>query len=237
MVSTKIILVLANSVKHYPCTCIAGREIRPRNTDYTIVQWVRPVSSHDEGGIAPGEARLNNGQQPSLGDFIEIPFSKPTDDRLQPENWLISPQGQWRAVNSAYQKPGLNLLVESPQNLWLQPNEETDRVTTRWLQRNPPAQSLYLIHVPAVRVRFGWKQWDGQYKARRRALFTYLRVAYDIGITDPVFLEKYRNQFPAKGERANEFEVASRGGCCLCVSLAPEYNGSHYKVIATIIEA
>ena len=237
MTSTKTILVLANSIKHYPCTCIAGREIRSGKTNYTIEPWVRPVSSHDEGGISLGEAKLNNGHQPKVGDFVEIPFSNSTNDRLQPENWLIAPNGKWQLVNPSYQKPDLSLLVESPRNLWLQPNEETDRVTARWLQRNPPSQSLYLIHLPAIRVRLGWKEWQGQYKARRRVLFTYGGVDYDMGLTDPAFLEKYRTQYPAKGERANEFEVTSRGGCYLCVSLAPEFNGSHYKVVATIIEA
>lgn len=237
MATTKTVLVLANSNKHYPCTCIAGREIRSGDSRYTIEPWVRPVSSHDEGGISPSESRLQNGRQPAVMDFVELPLSNHTNDALQPENWLIQGGANWRSVNGQFERPALDLLLETPRDLWYQRSEQTDRASSLWLRRNPPTQSLYLIYVPSLTVRFGWRVWDGRYKARRRALFRYNAIDYDLTITDPVFLEAYRTEFPEKGQRANEFEVVADDGCYLCVSLAPEFNGYHYKVVATIIEA
>jgi hypothetical protein len=131
----------------------------------------------------------------------------------------------------------MELLVETPSSLWYQRNEHTDRVSSAWLSRNLPTQSLWLIHVPSLKVSFGWRQWEGQFKARRRATFRFNGIEYDIGITDPDFLERYRAEFPGKGQTSKVFEVAPAGGCYLCVSLAPEFNRFHYKVVATIIEA
>ena len=105
------------------------------------------------------------------------------------------------------------------------------------MKRYPPDQSLFLIHVPSIQARFEWNVWDGSYKQRRRALFSYKNVDYDLGITDPDFGERYHRQFPAKGENAVVLTVAPSNGCYLCVSLAPEFNNYHYKVVATIIEA
>jgi hypothetical protein len=237
MATSKTILVLANSIKHYPCTCIAGREIVPIGVRYEIGAWIRPVSTHDEGGVSPSESRLKNGRQPIVMDFVELSLANRTNDMLQPENWFIDTTSQWQTVNKQYPKPSLNLLIESPDSLWSQKNEASDRVASTALMRRPPMQSIYLIQVSALKVRFGWRQWEGPYKARRRALFSYNGADYDIGITDPSFLEKYRREFPTKGKPANEFDVKTANGCCLCVGLAPEFNGYHYKVVATIIEA
>lgn len=49
----KRIVVLANSVKHYPGRCIAGREIRSEVGVTEIGPWVRPVSTIGEGELYP----------------------------------------------------------------------------------------------------------------------------------------------------------------------------------------
>lgn len=236
MAKTKHILVLANSIKHWPGVCIAGREIRSGESGYKIGHWIRPVSSHGEGELSPGETLLTNGSQPRVMDFIEVSLTNRGTDPLQPENWFIASGTRWRRVNNKYKKPSLDRLVDEPANLWLQNKERTDRVSTAHLRANLPEQSLYLVPVDNLRARFEWNEWDGRYKQRRRALFSYNGVDYEINITDPQFSETYRSQFPAKGQRANTFDVAGRK-CYVCVSLAPEFNGYHYKVIATVIES
>ncbi len=170
-------------------------------------------------------------------DFGEVHFSHAINDLLQPENWLIDAGQRWRAVNASYKKPGLELLREEAKSIWLQRDERADRVSPAYLKRAPPDQSLYLIHVPSIRARFEWNEWDGRYKQRRRVLFTYRGVDYELNTTDPEFSERYRNQFPAKGQPAKTFTITPPNGCYLCVSLAPEFSSYHYKVVATVIEA
>ena len=237
MAISKHMLILANSIKHYPSVCIAGREINSTGQRYEIGPWIRPVSDHNEGALAPNEVRLKQKRPPRVFDFVEIGLSQKCVDPLQPENWLIEPGNTWTSVNGSYERPTLESLVEQPNEIWLARSERSDRITSNALKRLRPSQSLYLVHIPQVNVSLGWRQWDGQYKARRRAIFTYNGVEYDLGITDPIFLEKYRGQYPAKGERPNVFSIGSGNGVYLCVSLAPEFNGYHYKVAATIFES
>src|SRR5271157_684843 len=72
MPKTKHMLVLAHSIKHWPGVCVAGREIRSGESQYTIGPWIRPVSSHGEGELSPSECQLSNGRQPRVMDFVEI---------------------------------------------------------------------------------------------------------------------------------------------------------------------
>ena len=237
MTTSKHVLILANSIKHWPGVCVAGREIRSSGKSYEIGPWVRPVSANGEGELSSSETKLEGNKQPMVMDFIEMPLVRHIGDPLQPENWLIEACGRWRSVNSLYQQPRLDLLREEPESIWLQNNERADRVSQDYLQKRPPNQSLYMIHVPSIQARFELNEWDGRCKPRRRALFTYRGVNYKLNITDPAFSERYRDKFPLKGQPSQTFWVTPPNGCYVCVSLAPEFKGYHYKVVATIIEA
>lgn len=237
MAEKKQIIILANSIKHWPGVCIAGREVVSEGGTYHLSSWIRPVSEHGEGELLRNECVLRSGKQPQVFDFVELPLSRQMDDPLQPENWLIDTSERWRSVNSAYEKPEFSLLKESPKSIWVEPGGRLDRVSAVYLKGKRLKASLRMIHVPKIQARFEWNEWDGRYKQRRRALFFYNGTQYEINITDPVFSERHRSEFPAKGNRPNTFTVAPPGGCYLCVSLAPEFNGYHYKVVATVIEA
>jgi hypothetical protein len=236
MATTKQMLVLANSIKHWPGVCVAGREFRLTGSQHSLGPWIRPVSSHGEGELSPNECRLMSGLQPRVMDLIEVSLDRHVADPLQPENWLIDGGTPWRASKAKFEIPSLNALLETPATLWLQTGENTDRVKASYLHQNPPGQSLYLVRVEDLRARFEWYEWDGRYRQRRRAMFSYNGVGYDFSITDPIFSERHRAQFPAKGSPANSFPVVSERGCHVCVSLAPEFNGYHYKVVATVFE-
>lgn len=236
MATTKLMLVLANSIKHWPCTCIAGREIEPSGSSYSIGPWIRPVSTHGEGELSLSESCLPNGKQPTVMDFVEVHLDKQIEDPLQPENWLIDTSNGWKSANELYDKPSMDLLVESPENIWLEPDGRNDRVSAKFLNDRTLKSSLCLIHVPSIRARFEWNEWDGRFKQRRRALFHYRKHDYEINITDPLFSERYRDQFPSKGQPPNSFKVQPTNGCYLCISLAPEWRDYHYKVVATILE-
>lgn len=71
----KQIIVLANSIKHWPGVCIAGREILSDDDGYELGNWIRPVSEHGEGELAPSECLLTNRRAPRVLDFVEVPLN------------------------------------------------------------------------------------------------------------------------------------------------------------------
>lgn len=237
MAESKHLFVLAKSMKHWPGVCVAGREVRGDGRRYRIGGWIRPVSSRKAGELYPPDIELTSGDEPEVFDFIEISLERSTSDPLQPENWLIASGSKWRRVNELYKQPRLPAIVETPQSVWRQREDRTDRVADDFLRQHPPKASLYWLHVPCVTAHFEWEHREGRARKRYRAAFAYHGVEYKLNITDPKFMAQHAEKFPAENHPARSFVVKPTGGCYLCVSLTPEFNGHHYKVAATIIEA
>src|SRR5437867_736117 len=130
---TKRILVLANSTKHHPKSCVAGRELIEEGGGKTRWGgWVRPVSNHDEGALDFVERRLNTGAAPKPSHIVQLSLRSPQNDPIQPENWLIEPGQAW-TKNSSVAVQDLLPLLEEPQDLWLQPGQRNDRVQKSFL--------------------------------------------------------------------------------------------------------
>src|SRR5690606_13274909 len=136
----------------------------------------------------------------------------------QPENWRIVNRGQWKPASPAYRKPPRELLLEDPPTLWRQKGQRSDRVTCQFLETNPAEQSLYLVEVESLRVRFAWDNHEGRTKQRYRAMFTYKASSYEFNITDPEFTERHRKKFPRPGDPAHTFAVNPGKPIILCVS-------------------
>jgi hypothetical protein len=62
MTAVKRLVILANSIKHLTGACIAGREIVSDGIAYHLGDWIRPVSDHGEGELAPRECVLASGK-------------------------------------------------------------------------------------------------------------------------------------------------------------------------------
>src|ERR1041385_3193531 len=125
--TTKRILVLANSTKHYPKSCVAGRELIDEGSGKTSWGgWIRPVSNHDEGALSFDERRLSEGRDPNPLDVIQLPLSGRESNPLQPENWRIQQGQAWTKV-STHDASILLSLVEEPESLWLDPAQKSDR--------------------------------------------------------------------------------------------------------------
>ena len=170
MASTKHVLILANSIKHWPGVCIAGREILSNGSHYSPGQWIRPVSTVGEGELSLTETKLSNGKQPTILDCVEIQLTHNVKDPLQPENWLNDHSQQWRSVNSLYQKPPWSYLQEAPASLWAEKGERSDRVSPGHLKNTPPVQSIYLVYVTSIRVRFEWNGTEDSSSGVERCL-------------------------------------------------------------------
>jgi hypothetical protein len=72
---TKRIVVLANSVKHDPGRCIAGREIIQADAGSRPGSWVRPVSSIGEGELHPHHLRVPGGGVIGVLAVFDVPRS------------------------------------------------------------------------------------------------------------------------------------------------------------------
>lgn len=123
---SKRILVLANSTKHHPMRCVAGRELIDKAGDRSgWGGWIRPVSSHDEGALNAGERRLADATDPKPLDIVELSLDSPENNALQPENWLIHKGEVW-TKESTIDAQALLPLVEEPESLWLDPAQKAD---------------------------------------------------------------------------------------------------------------
>jgi hypothetical protein len=84
---TKRILVLANSTKHHPKSCVAGRELLGDGSVETKSGgWIRPVSNHDEGALDLVERRLTDTKDPKPLDVVQLALSVSENNPPQPEN-------------------------------------------------------------------------------------------------------------------------------------------------------
>jgi len=231
---SKRILVLANSTKHHPMRCVAGRELVDEGGGKSgWGGWIRPVSAHDEGALNSGERCLTGAVDPKPLDVVRVALDAPENNPLQPENWLLHKGEVW-TKDSVTDGQALLPLVEEPESLWLDPAQKSDRAGGAFLQRLPNLQSLYLIRPEAFHFHIRSRVWDGYAKKQQRGLFNYKGRHYDFALTDPLIGQKYFPDYP----RTAEGYIAPKDPrqILLCVSLTPPFNELHYKVIATVLE-
>jgi hypothetical protein len=236
-VLTKRLVVLANSIRHAPCRCVAGREVRSDCQPVQFGDWVRPISDHGDGELYEQEIRLDDKSQPRVLDVIDVYLSLPQSSHVQPDNWLLARRQTWRKAGRMA-RSHLALLVEEPATLWHLRGRRSDRISAADAARVQIEQSLYLIRPHDFRVRL-WTEPRPETQSQkhyRRAVFRYHGVEYNLSLTDPIVNARFDPHLPAAGEPPREERLPCGDECLLCVSLAREYQGWHYKVVATVVE-
>jgi hypothetical protein len=201
--------------------CVAGKEVRSTSNglDFTS-NWIRPVSS-DDGPIH------FNGNGPQLLDVIKVPILTHQDDRFQPENYLIDADRSWKRVNRI-EPQQLENLVESPNSLW----GEGCCVAHSAIRWNRSSQSLYLVRPNNLYLNLYW-----QGKKKIKVDFEYNGISYALNLTDPVIHREYTQGQFVEPDEIKQFRLPRGDDYYLCVSLAAEWRGQHYKLVASIIEA
>lgn len=231
----KTLLILANSWKHAPNRCIAGREVTMTAASYRLGAWIRPVSHRDEGDLEGPEYHNADGSDLSIGDIVSVSLIKHAGDPTQPENWLIASRRPWTRIRQVEIARALPHLPEPIPDLWLAPGERTDRVAAQYIASAPPGQSICIIRPANLSLAF-WSEYDASRimdRKRSRVRFMYNNVEYDLALTDPLAISRFCPKYPAVGESPVFVSLTDRDAA-ICVSLARQYNGYHYKIVATL---
>lgn len=200
----KSILILANSVKHQG-RCVAGKDI-------ATMEWVRAVSNAEGEGLAVDRCRYQNIggiQQLRTQKVLSMNFSVASPLIHQPENHIIT-DAPW-VQSPPFVQTNLLPYLDTPPNLWGVSNS----IPYQLIQEAQLVieQSLYLIQVNNMRL------YNNAFE-RPRCEFEYSTLQYDLPVTDLAF-----NRLMGQG----------RGGdALLCVSLGEPYQGSCYKIVASI---
>lgn len=175
------IICLANSFKH------GGRCIAGFKTDGS--GWIRPVSKKIDGTLYEEHYQLSDGGVPVLFSILRIECYKPNPQCHQPENWVVS-EGTWEQVGMAKIEQ-LNQLLAYEIHQASKGSALLGNCSDRWewngLQENPIAHSLCLIKPQNLM----WKILTSRYSDKRkvRAIFNLQDIQYDLGITDPEWIE------------------------------------------------
>jgi hypothetical protein len=231
----KEFILLAKSVKHSK-SCIAGREIIRSSAKPLLGPWIRPISDHDDGAISWVETMLEGGGLPEFLNIIEIEVKDNVCNPTQPENWLLE-KVKWKKTGKIGIESVFKHCIEKPSNLWDSDYGQSDRISTAEYVRNGYDSSLCIIKPDTfvMEICTIHNDFENRQQKRRRGKFSYNGINYDFAITDPDVDIKYFRPFPGISDGVKQI-IMDASKCLLCVSLAPEWNGYHYKLIATVIE-
>ncbi|MHB8090630.1 MAG: dual OB domain-containing protein [Syntrophales bacterium] len=221
-VGQKTFVCLAASRK-YGGYCLAGKEW----ADGKVGPWLRPVSRQENGELATGEIRMNNGDVPQCMDIITIETEGAAGHRYQKENILIAGKipwvWQWKLPYAA-----LPNLVDDVNRLWQTGSHSTNGVNDRVPEEivmTAKEPSLYLIR-PVGFTLIVSADLDGRKKVRAR--FAYHDTAYLLSVTDPGIERTYLM------EHHGEYPLTDKD-LYLTVSLGEPFNGYCYKLVAAVI--
>jgi len=185
--------------------CVAGKTLGGGN-------WIRPVSDKNGKELDHEQAKYRNPYGRYLVkplQKIQMEFASHVPLTHQPENYLISDK-EW-IQNYNISIPEIPNYIDDPADLWGNGNAVDSMMVSSGLLTI--SQSLYLVNVQNLNLFL-----DG---TKRRASFVFKGVNYNLPVTDPNFSRL------ANGEiEHNNY---------LCVSLGEEYNGRHYKIVATVL--
>jgi hypothetical protein len=201
---TETILILASSIK-FGGRCLAGKSQKTN-------QWVRVVGDANGAALTPEQTMYTNtfgSNKAKPLQRIDMILGQHVPKLHQPENY-IHVAGWTQAYGYNVKLNELEKYADRPDSLW----DEGDRVSEFLIGAGliTIPQSLYLVKVDDLVIR---KVGD-----KRRVIFNYNGRMYNLAATDPNY-----DQFEAGHLVPNGF---------LCISLGEEFQGDHYKIVATI---
>ncbi len=216
----KYFICLANSYKRGG-RCISGIEvvIAPgnvlqivRNQDGTP-HWLRPI----DGTTAFGEIPNNVAATMPLFSLVRLVNSRPCPQNAHVENVTFD---RMECCQRAFpcEIGLLDQLVDNVhQALFMNRGKAVSIENV-----SAVGYSLMLIHPQDVKAYYD----ETREKSKNRIKFTYKGVEYDLPVTDPAFLDRFR---------ANTARYSTIPDAYLTLSLGLEFEGWHHKLVAGVI--
>jgi hypothetical protein len=220
MMYVKRIACLANSWK-IGGACVAGKEI----IGNAWGEWIRPVSVRPAGELSQEERHYENGQDPEVGDIVDIPLTEPRPSTYQRENHVIDYRRHWKRVDRCTwdQLQAAVDTVDGP--LW-----ENGHSSSRGVDDCVPEESAAKLEHSLCLVRpvdlhlTVRPEWEG--KRRVRGEFSLNGLRYRLKVTDPVAV----SHCLGRPDGTHRIENA-----IICLSLGEIFRGHAYKLIAALI--
>ena len=202
--SSVSVVILANSVKHGK-NCVAGKDLSTK-------KWIRFVADENGKELSKRQSTASNpyGSYPVKPlQKVEVGLDKHAPLINQPENYVID-GSQWQQKYNI-DESDLYDFIDYPADLWGDGNKV--RCTYIESGQKKIEQSLYLVKVDNLKL------FKNRYD-KRRAIFEYGGISYDLPVTDRNF-----DQIQEGGRNLQGI---------LCLSLGEPFDGYCYKIVAGI---
>ena len=218
--ATKHIVCLAKSWRPYGL-CIAGKTIEGGR----IGQWVRPVDRRNKDAVQTDDITFSDGSQLKLLDIVQLKLLDHVPDGHQTENWTFDKNQKLRHVGE-FARSRLGITNDHVSDLWPNGSRSSVGLNNRVESEDvvPISDSLRLIRVEALTLNV----YDHENRDEKRVTgtFDYGGVKYTMQIKD-VECEQW-----AEGQESGDYDLGIR---YLTISLAGEFHGHCYKLIAGIM--
>jgi len=233
-------IVLAKSYKPGG-RCIAGKVASFESAKkLRIGSWFRPVPEDGIGAIAESSLVYSDGRHLRVLDVVELTTLDKVKVPGQPENQRYDTAVSWKYLGK-FKASHVRNLVDSPDNIWLEDDQPTNRISSHYAENNEITNSLYLIKPSRLMVTLEntFNEYKGCFKKKISASFEYNGQKYEnLSITCPSTRLILKNQYPHEGDEPIALALRKGDDYYLCVSLTPEFGTGnyHYKLVATIFD-
>lgn len=215
----KYFICLANSYKHGG-RCIAGIEVVPQADGSLVVvrhddgrpRWIRPVSM-----TANGEIPNHLAESFKIFSLVKLTEVEPCPDKAHTEDVHCS-RMEICPFELSPSKEFLNQLLDTQHKAVFYYRGKAIPATIIYRLD----YSLMLIQPDNVSAYCDEERENSKYRMK----FTYSGSNYDFPITDPVFLEQFKK---------NPNSYRDLNGIYLVLSLGLEFEGFHFKLVATVV--
>lgn len=222
MSSTLTMVCLADSRK-IGGHCIAGKIVEGKDKG----KWIRPISNRAECALTDRDISYKNGRLPNLLDIITIQIEEHVPANHHQENCAIDETTYWKKEGE-FKLSQLSKLCDNALALWVDGYHSwyglNDKVPTEIVYEKIRS-SLLLIQPQSVSYSVGMEYS----KKKVRADFKFNKKPYIIAVTDNRAEQLYL------GKKQGTYN-STESDYFFCVSLADNFNGYCYKLVAGIIQ-
>ena len=233
------LLVLACSYKQGGY-CAAGLVVEPDAAGNwcASAEWLRPVARDGSGcgALLMTDITCSNGRKVCTGDVVRCQVFAGKGIAGQPENRVVTGVA-WEFLETvdASQIPSL---VEQPAHVWLDSCAPSNRVQGCIVQSGQVQESLMLVQPHNLQLLLSHRtDFNGKARKRIQASFDYAGQHYEgLSVTCPAVSRMLKNRFPVLGGAEVCMTLNKGDQYVLCLSLSPDFNGFHYKLVAAVYD-